>query len=120
MKSVIPLSRNTDLVDHYRVFLFGMMVSFFKGYHIFIRPAESASGDEDGEDAPPAPYGEGAAAAAGGRGGGGGRAGQGQGQESDVEFDVLGFLSFVKADLRPFLRVILRTRSFAAFLADAR
>ena len=56
----------------------------------------------------------------GGGGGGGDRAAQGQGQESDVEFDVLGFLSFSKADLRPFLRTLLRTKAFAAFLADAR
>lgn len=80
---------------------------------MFIRPPESTSAAEDldGSDA--------AAAAVGGLGGGGGgRAGQGQ--EGDVEFDVLGFLSFAKADLRPFLRVLLRTKAFAAFLADAR
>lgn len=75
-----------------------MMVSFFKGYHVFIRPPESGSGEEDG-DGGGAPYGE---------------------ASSQVEFDVLGFLSFAKADLRPFLRVLLRTRAFAAFLADAR
>lgn len=95
-----------------RVLLFGTMVSFFKGYHIFIRPPESAGVDDD-QDTNDA-----AAAAVGGLGGGGGRAGQGQ--ESPVEFDVLGFLSFAKADLRPFLRVLLRTKAFSTFLADAR
>lgn len=76
-----------------------MMVNFFKGYHIFIRPPDSGNAEQDGQDGGGAPYGQGAV---------------------DVEFDVLGFLSFVKADLRPFLRVVLRTRAFAAFLAHAR
>lgn len=79
-----------------------MMVNFFKGYHVFIRPPESATVDEDDED---------------GEGGGGAPYG---GASADVEFDVLGFLSLVKADLRPFLRVLLRTRAFAAFLAGSR
>lgn len=88
------------------------MVSFFKGYHIFIRPPETAPLDDDRDNN------DAAAAAVGGVGGGGGRAGQGQ--ESPVEFDVLGFLSFAKADTRPFLRVLLKTKAFNAFLADAR
>ena len=100
-----------------------MMVNFLKGYHIFIRPPDTASSEEMPDDAVAA----GGSAAAPGRVGGGsgssnvgggGRAGQGQ--ENDVEFDVLGFLSFAKADLRPFLRVLMRTKAFAAFLADAR
>ncbi|CAN0443004.1 unnamed protein product, partial [Laminaria digitata] len=109
-----------------RLFVFSMMVNFFKGYHIFIRPPDSSSGDEDGDDAFAAGGGGSAAAAAavgrsgGGGGGGGGGDRAAQGQESDVEFDVLGFLSFSKADLRPFLRTLLRTKAFAAFLADAR
>lgn len=108
----------------YRVFLFNMMVNFFKGYHVFIRPPESASGEEDGDDVINGRDGIGggspsvSAAVGRGSGGGGGRAGQGQ--ESDVEFDVLGFLSFAKPDVRPFLRVLLRTKAFAAFLRDAR
>ncbi|CAB1112946.1 unnamed protein product [Ectocarpus sp. CCAP 1310/34] len=104
-----------------RLFLFNMMVTIFKGYHIFIRPPDSGSGEEDyGDDAATTVAGGSAAAVerSGGGGGGGGRAGHGQ--ESDVEFDVLGFLSFAQADLRPFLRVLLRTKAFAAFLADAR
>lgn len=103
-----------------------MMVNFFKGYHIFIRPPEenSPSGEEDYLDEAAGGAAAGGSAAAVGRsgvgsgGGGGGRAGQGN--DTDVEFDVLGFLSFAKADLRPFLRVFLRTKAFAAFLADAR
>lgn len=92
---------------------------------MFIRHPDSASGEEDGDDAAAAAAaaagGSAAAAATVGRSGGGGGGGRaGQGQESDVEFDVLGFLSFAKADLRPFLRVLLRTKAFAAFLADAR
>lgn len=96
-----------------------MMVNFFKGYHIFIRPPDSVSGEEDIYDDAAAVAG-GSAAAVGRSGGGGGGSRAGQGQESDVEFDVLGFLSFSKADLRPFLRVLLRTKAFAAFLASAR
>lgn len=101
--------------------MFSMMVNFFKGYHMFIRPPDSASAEEDGDDATAA-GGSAAEAASVGRSGGGGGGGDGaaQGQESEVEFDVLGFLSFAKADLRPFLRVLLRTKAFAAFLADAR
>lgn len=100
-----------------------MMVNFLKGYHIFIRPPDSVSGEEDIYDDAAAPVAGGSAAAVGrsggdGGSGGGGRAGQGQ--ESDMEFDVLGFLAFSKADLRPFLRVLLRTKAFAAFLAGAR
>ncbi|CAM9114977.1 unnamed protein product, partial [Ectocarpus sp. 4 AP-2014] len=104
-----------------RLFLFNMMVTLFKGYHIFIRPPDSGSGEEDyGDDAATTVAGGSAAAvdSSGGGGGGGGRAGHGQ--ESNVEFDVLGFLSFAQADLRPFLRALLRTKAFAAFLADAR
>lgn len=98
-----------------------MMVNFLKGYHIFIRPPDSVSGEEDIYDDAAATVAGGSAAAVGrGGGGGGGGSRAGQGQESDVEFDVLGFLSFSKADLRPFLRVLLRTKAFAAFLASAR
>lgn len=96
------------------------MVNFLKGYHIFIRPTDSNSGEETPDDAVAA----GGSAAIRGRGGDGGASGggerAGQGQEDDVEFDVLGFLSFTKADLRPFVRVLLRTKAFAAFLGDAR
>lgn len=101
-----------------------MMVNFFKGYHIFIRPPDSPSGEEDYLDEAAGGAAAGGSAAAvgrsgvGGGGGGGGRAGQGH--DTDVEFDVLGFLSFAMADLRPFLRALLRTKAFAAFLADAR
>lgn len=117
-----PVSLTTQTLV-LRLSLFQMMVNFLKGYHIFIRPPDSPSGEEDGDDAAAAAAagGSAAATAAVGRssgGGGGGRAGQGQ--ESEVEFDVLGFLSFAKADLRPFLRVLLRTKAFGAFLADAR
>ncbi|CAM9257348.1 unnamed protein product, partial [Hapterophycus canaliculatus] len=109
-----------------RLFLFRMMVHFFKGYHIFIRPPDSPSGEDDYLDEAAGGAAAGGSAAAvgrsgggvGGSGGGGGRAGQGH--EADVEFDVLGFLSFAKADLRPFLRALLRTKAFAVFLADAR
>lgn len=97
-----------------------MMVNFLKGYHIFIRPPDSVSGEEDIYDDAAATVAGGSAAAVGRGGGGGGGSRAGQGQESDVEFDVLGFLSFSKADLRPFLRVLLRTKAFAAFLASAR
>lgn len=103
-----------------------MMVNFFKGYHVFIRPPESASGEEDGDDAANGRDGIGggypsmSAAVGRGSGGGGGGGRAGQGHESDVEFDVLGFLSFAKPDVRPFLRVLLRTKAFAAFLRDAR
>lgn len=96
------------------------MVNFFKGYHIFIRPSDGEGGEDDADDAAAG----GSAAAVGrseGGSGGGSRAwGQAPGLEGDVEFDVLGFLSFAKADLRPFLRVLLRTKAFAAFLADGR
>ncbi|CAM9822144.1 unnamed protein product, partial [Discosporangium mesarthrocarpum] len=34
------------------------------------------------------------------------------------EFDALGFLLFTKADLRPFLRVLLRTKAFEVFLME--
>lgn len=97
-----------------------MMVNFFKGYHIFIRPPDSASGEEDIYDDGAAAVAGGSAAAVGRGGGGGGGSRAGQGQESDAEFDVLGYLSFSKADLRPFLRVLLRTKAFAAFLTSAR
>ena len=106
-----------------------MMVNFLKGYHIFIRPPYSGSGEDDPYDdsaAAAAAVAGGSAAAVGRSGGGGGGSGgggggrAGHGQENEVEFDVLGFLSFAKADLRPFLRVLLRTKAFAAFLASAR
>lgn len=118
----------TDPPSPPRLFLFSMMVNFLKGYHIFIRPPDSVSGEEDIYDDAAAPVAGGSAAAVGraggggdsGGGGGGGGGCAGQGQESDVEFDVLGFLAFSEADLRPFLRVLLRTKAFAAFLAGAR
>ncbi len=98
-----------------------MMVNFLKGYHIFIRPPDSASGEEDHNDDSAAAVAGGSAAAVGRSGGGGGGGGRaGGGQENEVEFDVLGFLSFAKADLRPFLRVLLRTKAFSAFLASGR